>query len=204
MENEIENAAYIELIPRFFAIAMVFFLIGIAVGIAVGRLISKKKKFRVSMEQFIMVLSGIFVVCSVVFQTLGKMEAFASIVVTMFSSVIFSWWLTKISSKEEWEEREQELALHSYRHIDYIESASKTAEKAIKQYIDENQEISEAQKLVLSKALDYIGYIRGGIGTCKMDWYDLMSEEGQSKFMPKESTSQTVLVDAMDMNQEDA
>ena len=91
MENEIENAAYIELIPRFFAIAMVFFLIGIAVGIAVGRLISKKKKFRVSMEQFIMVLSGIFVVCSVVFQTLGKMEAFASIVVTMFSSVIFSW-----------------------------------------------------------------------------------------------------------------
>lgn len=52
--------------------------------------------------------------------------------------------------------------------------------------------------------MDYIGYIRGGIGTCKMDWYDLMSEEGQSKFMPKESTSQTVLVDAMDMNQEDA
>lgn len=174
----------------------------LCIGIAIGIHISKTETSRLQMENLILFMSFAFVLGSIVFQALGMLESFATVVVTMFSSVIFSWLLTKSSGKEEWKEHEQELALRSYRHIDYIESASKTAEKTIDQYIkDASGNISPEQKLVLSRAMDYIGYIHGGIRTCKMDWFDLMSKEGQSKFTPTESTDQIVVVD---MSQEDA
>ncbi len=176
------------------------------VGIIIGALVQKKGASGSSMDKFIMVLSGIFVVGAVICQTLGVMEPFSSVVSTIFTSVVFSWLLTKVSGKGEWQEREQELALRSYRHIDYIESASKTAEQTIKQYIsgEKGAEITPEQKLVLSSAMDYIGYIRGGIKTCKMDWFDLMSQEGQSKFSSREAANQVVDVSALDISQEDA
>lgn len=204
MDNQAENAAYslATCWPVLFIVAGV----ALIVGIIIGALIFRKGTSGSSMEKFIMVLSGIFVVCAVIFQTIGMMEPFSSIVTTIFTSVIFSWLLTRVSGKKEWQEREQELALRSYRHIDYIESASKTAEQTINQYIsgDKTDEIDAKQKLILSNAMDYIGYIRGGIKTCKMDWYDLMSQEGQSKFSPTEAADQIVNVSDLDISQEDA
>lgn len=182
-------------------IAIIIFLVGFAIGV----LISSKFNRKLSIENFILVISGVFIIGAVVFQVVGLLETFSSIVTTVFSSIVFSWLLTRISSKDEWEKREQELALRSYRHIDYIESASKTANKAIEQYInsDNKFKISDEEKLVLSKAMDYIGYIQGGISTCKMDWYDLMSEEGKKRFSPKTSTDQSIKIDNIEINQED-
>lgn len=203
MDNQAENVvcSLLDLWPILCLVAGV----ALIVGFLIGALVFKKKTSGSSMEKFIMVLSGMFMVVAVIFQSIGVMEPFASVVTTIFTSVVFSWLLTKVSGKAEWQEREQELALRSYRHIDYIESASKTAEQTIKQYIsgEKPTEISEAQKLVLSNAMDYIGYIRGGIKTCKMDWYDLMSQEGQSKFSSGEVANQVVNVSDLDISQED-
>lgn len=190
---------------KFFLIAVFLISVILMIGIVIGIHISKTSRSHRPIEEYVMILSAFFVAGSIVFQTLGFLESFSSIVITMFSSIVFSWLLTKLSGKEEWQEREQELALRSYRHIDYVESASKTAEKTINQYInDEGSSVSLEQKLVLSRALDYIGYIRGGIRTCKMDWYDLMSKEGQARFTTNEPVDQTVNTDDISMSQEDA
>lgn len=202
MDDQIETVirSLSECWPVLCLIAACALLIGFVIGVR----LKKRGAFRVSMETFILLLSGIFLVGAVVCQTVGVMETFSSVVATIFTSVVFSWLLTKVSGKEEWQEREQELALRSYRHVDYIESASKTAEQTIKQYIEgeKGDAITLEEKLVLSRAMDYIGYIRGGIRTCKMDWFDLMSQEDQSNVASEEIPE--LDVSAMDMSQEDA
>lgn len=204
MDNQNENTvcSLFDFWPALCIIAVA----ALIVGIIIGALLFKKETPGNFMEKLITILSGFFVVGAIVFQTVGLMESFSIIVTTIFTSVVFSWLLTRVSGKKEWQEREQELALRSYRHIDYIESASKTAEQAINQYIADRGEgeITPEQKLVLSRAMDYIGYIHGGIRTCKMDWYDLMSQEGQSRFSPLEATDQIVDINNVSINQEDA
>lgn len=182
-------------------------IVAVLVGGVIGYMLCKHKKgensgkrpFSFTLEAFITAISGLVVVGSVIFQTLGLMEPFCSAVTTIFSSVIFAWLLTRMSNKSEWRLQEQELAIRSYRHIDYIETAAKTAQQTINQYIEKDQQITPEQKLVLSRAMDSIGYIQGGINTCKMDWVDLMSDEKKKDYVRQTPIGQTV-----DMNQEDA
>ncbi len=209
MENETAAAASL---ADFWPQVLLITLTAAVIGALIGSQIAKKqkssgKKFHISMECSIMVSSGIITICAIFFQTFNMLEAFSSAVITAFSGVIFSWLLTKMSSKEDWEKQEQNLALRSYRHIDYIESASKTAQQMIKQYIDGDKKNTTTPeiKLILSDAMDYIGYISGGIKTCKMDWYDLMSPEEQQKVSSAESSDPTAkITDTIFMNQEDA
>lgn len=71
------------------------------------------------------------------------------------------------------------------------------------------KDITPETKLILSSAKEQIKYIQGGINTCKMDWFDLLSKEEQDKRELKEylnndfGTIDTVITDE-DINQEDA
>lgn len=136
-------------------------------------------------------------------------SALAIVILNVFSSVVFSWLLTKKTSIKDFKEKEEELALRSYRHINYIESAANTASGTIDKYASEhNNDINAETKLILSSAKEQIKYIQGGINTCKMDWYDLLSEEEQDKRNHRETpnddfgTVDTVISDE-DINQED-
>lgn len=186
----------------FIAITCVVLLLGILIGFFV---INKIWKSIFSLESFMLFLSFFVLIGSITFQTLGLLESFASAVVTVFSSVVFSWLLTKSSNREELKAQEQELAKRSYRHINYIETASITAEKTINQYVSgpDSDKLDSEEKLILSRALDYIGYIRGGINTCKMDWFDLLSEEGKKSFSVQEDVTQSIIVEDLSINQED-
>lgn len=130
-------------------------------------------------------------------------------VLNVFSSIVFSWLLTKKTSIKDLKEKE-ELALRSYRHINYIETAANTALCTIEEYAsDHNEEINAETKLILSSAKEQIKYIQGGINTCKMDWFDLLSKEEQDKRIHGESANEdfgtvnTVISDE-DINHEDA
>lgn len=186
-------------------LTIVIVIIALLIGIAIGYVLHKKK-ITLSLENVILILSGTLVLGSIIFQSFGMIESFASAVVSMFSGVVFSWLLTKKSCKDELREQEQELALRSYRHINYIETAAKTAEQTINQYIIGNSEknLDPETKLILSRALDHVGYIRGGINTCKMDWLDLLDDEKKTSVAPTADTTQTVNIDDMNLNQEDA
>lgn len=131
----------------------------------------------------------------------------------MFGSVIFSWLLTKKSSRLEFKRQEEELALRSFRHINYIESAANTAYKKIEQYLGANASLDSNAKLMPGSAMDQIKYIQGGINTCKMDWHDMLSEEEKEHYkntcnegnqMDDEYGKVDVVIAPTDVNQEDA
>lgn len=195
-------------------------LVGLIVGLFIGRITTKNKniyqffrKVYINLDNFILFFSFLVLCGSIYFATIGKMEKFASVAINVFASVVFSWLLTKKSSKEEFREQEQELALRSFRHINYIESAANTAYKKIENYISDDVELDEKAKLMLSSAMDQIKYIQGGINTCKMDWHDMLSDEEKEHYKNDDTDGSytdddygTVDVVAPDVsyNQEDA
>lgn len=195
-----------QLIPWFIAAL----ILAVICGVIIGALACRKGDKTRSLDKVILVIAAVITIAAAFCATFGYLERFSSVVITAFSSVVFSWLMTKSSNKEERREQEQELAIRSYRHINYIETASKTASKMIIEYIEgeKKDKLNEEEKLILSRAMDYIGYIQGGINTCKLDWVDLMSPEKQKDYLLEEdpaaqadSTGQLVTVS---MNQEDA
>lgn len=91
---------------------------GLIVGFVFGRVTLKNlniyqflRKIYINLDNFILILSFIIVCGSIYFSTIGKLEKFASVAINVFASVVFSWLLTKKSSKEEFKEQEQELSI---------------------------------------------------------------------------------------------
>lgn len=170
--------------PLWIMIPVIIILIIVAgtIGYFIGK---SKKNDRLSevleniftnIENYVIVISIVVLVVSLLYSGSTGNVAFLSAVLNIFATIIFSWLLTKKSTKAEFKEKEEELALKSYRHINYIESAANSASKAIDQYAECNEESSNI-KVILSSTKEQIKYIQGGINTCKMDWYDLLSEK---------------------------
>lgn len=195
-------------------------LVGLILGFILGRMKPKNmnvyqflRRIYVNLDNFILFMSFAIVCGSIYFSTVGKLQEFAAVAINVFGSVVFSWLLTKKSSKEEFREQEQELALRSFRHINYIESAANTAYKKIENYISDDVELDEKAKLMLSSAMDQIKYIQGGINTCKMDWHDMLSDEEKEHYknsvysennMDEDYGTVDVVVPDVGYNQEDA
>lgn len=195
-------------------------LVGLIIGFVLGRIRPRNMNFYqflrrlyINLDNFILILSFLIVCGSIYFSTIGRMEKFASVAINVFASVVFSWLLTKKSSKEEFREQEQELALRSFRHINYIESAANTAYKKIGNYLSDEIELDEKAKLMLNSAMDQIKYIQGGINTCKMDWHDMLSDEEKEHYKDSDSNEDVmdedygtvdVVVPDVGYNQEDA
>lgn len=191
------------------------------VGIAVGYIAAKadldlcKYKGKQSqpkhLEDIILWIAGGIVFFSIVLMAIGKMsEQISGITINVFGTMIFSWLLTKKSAKKEFKEHEEETALKSYRHINYIDTAANTAYKEIESYIDGVTDVET--KLILGKALDHIKYVQGGISTCKLDWFDMLSEQDKGSFKEEMENEQNqeefgvvrINISGMPVNQEDA
>ena len=199
--------------------AVLAFCAGMVIGFVLGRLLPKNmglyeflRKIYVNLDNLILVFSALVVAGSVYFSVLGKLETFDSVTINLFGSVVFSWLLTKKSSRVEFKQQEEELALRSFRHINYIESAANTAYKKIEQYLGSEVSLDNNAKLMLSSAMDQIKYIQGGINTCKMDWHDMLSEKEKEHYrsicddgtrMDEEYGTVDVVMADTDFNQED-
>lgn len=160
-----------------------------------------------NLDNYILVLSVIVIFISIICSINQENSNTIVIVLNMFSCVIFSWLLTKKSSKKEFKEKEEELALKSYRHINYIETAADTASKTIEKHMMECGDVDENTRLVMLNAKSQITYIQGGINTCKMDWFDLLSREEQENHSTKRIDSEeygTYDTVVTDVNQEEA
>lgn len=193
---------------------------GFLIGYLLGRIRPKNltifeflKKFYNNLENFILLISAIVVCVSIYLSTIGELAVFATTTINIFGSIVFSWLLTKKSSKIEFKEQEGQLALRSFRHINYIDSAANTAYKKIEQYIDLPEgELDSSTRLILKSAMDQIKYIQGGISTCKMDWYDMLSEDEKEHYKNTLYDSEIeddfgtvdVVIPVSEYNQEDA
>lgn len=194
------------------AVAVLAGIIGYWVGRgkALQNLPETLSKAFMNMDNYIIIGALILLIFSIGLSISGTNGNLAIIILNVFSSIVFSWLLTKKTSIKDFKEKEEELALRSYRHINYIETAANTASGTIDNYASEhNEDINTETKLILSSAKEQIKYIQGGINTCKMDWFDLLSKEEQDKRNRRElpsddfGTVETVLSNE-DINQEDA
>lgn len=199
---------------------IVALIVGVLIGYLLGRIRPKNlplydflRKFYTNLDNFILMLSAVVVIGAIYFSSTGRLEEFSAIVINIFGSIVFSWLLTKKSSKVEFKEQEEELALRSYRHINYIESAANTAYKKIENYLDTENDLDNETKLMLSSAMDQIKYIQGGINTCKMDWHDMLSDKEKQHYknvydvntsLDEEFGTVDVVMPDIEYNQEDA
>lgn len=198
-------------------VSIVSGITGIVIGFIVGRYVKNHTIKRLfdylndifrNLDNYVMAISALIVVVSIVLSVTGKLETFASVTINVFGTVVFSWLLTKKSSKEEFREHEQDLALRAYRHINYLESAANSAYKTLEEFkADDN--IDKEVKLMLGNAMNQINYIKGGINTCKMDWVDMLSPEQQAQCRDKDGDEfgdygmvQKIVISG-DINQED-
>ena len=195
-------------------------LSGLLIGFIIGRCV-KNSNVRTfydylnsvfkNLENYVLGVSGLLVVVSIILSVREKIEAFASITINIFGSIVFSWLLTKKSAKEEFKEHEQDLALRAYRHINYLDTAANSAYKSLEEFHNDD-DLKKEVKLILSNAMNQIKYIQGGINTCKMDWLDMLSPEQQSRCKEEEYTDSQaddygtvgVVMPDSQYNQEDA
>lgn len=199
---------------------IIFTLFGFLIGFCLGRIRPKNlaisefvRKIYTNLDNFILLISAIVVCVSIYLSTIGELAVFATTTINIFGSIVFSWLLTKKSSKIEFKEQEEQLALRSFRHINYIDSAANTAYKKIEQYVDApEEELDSSTRLILKSAMDQIKYIQGGISTCKMDWYDMLSEDEKEHYKNTLYDSENedefgtvdVVIPISEYNQEDA
>ena len=199
---------------------VIFTLLGFLIGYLLGRIRPKNltifeflRKVYTNLENFILLISALVVCVSIYLSTIGELAVFATTTINIFGNIVFSWLLTKKSSKIEFKEQEEQLALRSFRHINYIDSAANTAYKKIEQYIDlPEEELDSSTRLILKSAMDQIKYIQGGISTCKMDWYDMLSEDEKEHYKNTLYDSEIeddfgtvdVVIPVSEYNQEDA
>lgn len=199
---------------------IIFTLFGFLIGFFLGRIRPKNltisefvRKIYTNLENFILLISAIVVGVSIYLSTIGELAVFATTAINIFGSIVFSWLLTKKSSKIEFKEQEEQLALRSFRHINYIDSAANTAYKKIEQYVDApEEELDSSTRLILKSAMDQIKYIQGGISTCKMDWYDMLSDDEKEHYKNTLYDSENeddfgtvdVVIPISEYNQEDA
>lgn len=186
--------------------------LGYAIGNARanGKFSKSLTSFLASIENYIIIAALLLIIFSIIFSLIEDVNEIAIVILNVFSSIVFSWLLTKKTSIKDFKEKEEELALRSYRHINYIEIAANTAAKTFDSYIADPCELDDKTKLILSSAKEHVKYIQGGINTCKMDWVDLLSlEERQKQSSPTTNniddygTVDTVLSNEH-INQEDA
>ncbi len=194
-------------------------IIGVIIGFILGRYVKNSTVKNLyaylddifkNLDNYVMAASALIVITSIILLTIGKMETFASVTINIFGSIVFSWLLTKKSSKEEFKEHEQDLALKAYRHINYLESAANSAYKTLEEFSNDDI-VSKENKLILNNAMSQIKYIQGGINTCKMDWVDMLSPEQRSQCKnegcignEEDYGTVDVVVPDVQVNQEDA
>lgn len=93
-------------------------------------------------------------------------------ILSFFCSFVFSWLLTKKSSKEEFIERQQEIAKTSYRHIGDVRKATLVTRDRLSELKKKN-EISRSD---IDGILDDVEIILQCIKTNEDDWKDMVSE----------------------------
>lgn len=154
------------------------FSITALVGLVVGALLLLvfcyfSKKMIGSIEDIVMVFA-FFVALMCFFASVLFKETNISInLLSLFCSFIFSWLLTKKSSKGEFKEQQEAIAKTTYRHIGDIKSAALVTQDRLL-ILRKKEGINQTD---IDGILDNVKIILKGIKTNEEDWKDMLSNE---------------------------
>ncbi len=169
----------------------VSFISGIIVAVLIGYFVIK---IAIKIEYLILGLSMVFFVVCVFYSICGEPDMLLVEFLSFFSTIVFSWLLTKKSSKEEFKSEQAELAKRSYRHINFIESTANTACKLLENLGD------DAPNDVIAPIRVSLNSIQTGIHTCKLDWFDMLSDEDKRNYGENEIPNLQPDVNKLNMN----
>lgn len=169
--------------------------VGVVIGWYARKLkILEKDISAIKLDTFFFYISILALLFSFVAQGLGVLSNLSGVVLNIFTTMIFSWLLTKSSSKAEFKEQEEQLAKRSYRHMSGIASETKRSIEVLRGVLESTQD--EVQQSTLKNTLNQLIYIHSGISLCNEDWYDLLSADDQTKAdNAKDEPSQMVVTE---------
>ena len=175
--------------------ALVGFCVGIVTCVILGHLYKKNffgGIFR-NLEHIIMLVSMFILLIGLILEGLSITNQVGITYLNIFATVIFSWLLTKLSSKKDFEEQERTLARISYRHIQQTESSITTLTKEITQFLNADSEsekfdtVNKDATEELRNVLSTLEHLKGSIAANKQDWSDKLHIDNSKENSPSES-----------------
>lgn len=158
-------------------------LVGLAIGVLLFLAFCYFSKKKIGSIEDIVMVFAFFVALMCFFASVLFKETNISInLLSLFCSFIFSWLLTKKSSKGEFQEQQQAIAKTTYRHIGDIKSAALVTRDRLLILRDKE----EINKTDIDGILDNVKIILKGIKTNEEDWKDMLSNEYIEKLSKNE------------------
>lgn len=158
---------------------LIFLILGIFLGIIINYLRQKKDKDSISrnIENTIMSISFVIAAICLIINIVGIEEISSIGVLSFYSSFIFSWLLTKKSSKGELKETQHEIAKMIYRHVGDVREATLITQLRLKNIHSKGS----AEQTDIEGIMDNISIIVKNIENIEQDWFDMLSDEEKRK-----------------------
>ena len=160
-------------------------ILGIVIGVA-GTTIINKVKLKVNwnvlfknLDKVMLVATTCILAICIIVETLGFADYISLSFVNIYSSIIFSWLLTKFSAETEFKKKEEDMAKLSFRHLGDVEKTILTAEQKVRDFITGERlggKLDGKLEYFLEGVIDKIELIKIGIATNKEDWFDMLAE----------------------------
>lgn len=129
------------------------------------------RKMIAKLDDFVLFLSALILLVSMVLDFFNITEGTATLMLNIFTTLVFSWLLTKKSSEMEFKKQQERLAKLSHRHLCGVEASILSLGQSIKDYdgYDDNE--------FLQGLSGRIEDVQNGIQSNEADWEDMLSAE---------------------------
>lgn len=157
-------------------------VIGVVIGFLLFLILSFiSKKMVKHIEDSVMIVSFAIALLCLFMGILFGENNISTNILSFFTSFVFSWLLTKKSSREEFKERQQEIAKTAHRHITHIMQSALVT----KNRLEEIKSKGTLDPTDVDGILDDIVIIINGIEHQEKDWEDMLSEQYRNEITEK-------------------
>ncbi|MDE6064353.1 MAG: hypothetical protein K2G20_07200 [Lachnospiraceae bacterium] len=169
----------------------VYLLVVLTIGFLIGRLsfkiiergfIQKQKKRLENLENWIMLVSFMIALWCMFNAISGKSTQIESQYLSVYSSFVFAWILTKKTSGKDFKKNQHKIAKSTYRHIEDAETAVLIAKNRLM-----NQRGTELKEGDVDGLIDDLQIILTCIRSNKKDWRDMLKKKYRVKIDGEEN-----------------
>lgn len=133
-----DNYEFITYIANNWRQLTIVLIIGIVIGYIFPKWFNSKKIKLKNLDTLVIIMSFLVAVLCLFSSTVVSNSVVYTGILSFYSSFVFSWQLTKKSSKEDFKERQHEIAKNTHRHIQDIETAALVTKARINDILDQD------------------------------------------------------------------
>lgn len=129
------------------------------------------RKMVAKLDDFVLFLAALFLLISIILDFFHITDGTATLMLNVFTTLVFSWLLTKKSSEMEFKKQQERLAKLSHRHLCGVEASILSLGQSIKDY--DGYDDDEFLQGLSGRIED----VQNGIQSNEADWEDMLSAE---------------------------